>query len=63
MEQVQVPADVPVGVWRLQILSGLQESGDDRTKQRLFDCPTDIYILFNAWCEGKFNQPSRFTAR
>lgn len=41
---------MPVGIWRLQIFTGEASSSD---KLRLYDCPNDVYILFNPWCEGQ----------
>ena len=50
--QVQIPPDAPVGVWKLQVVTG-----DHHTlgKLKVYDCPTDIYVLFNPWCEGKWS--------
>ena len=48
--QVQIPVDIPVGIWRLQIFTGEVDSTDKVL--RLYDVPNDIYILFNPWCQG-----------
>lgn len=47
--QVQIPCDAPVGIWRLQIITGVQEEPE---RLKLYDCSTDIYVLFNPWSQG-----------
>nr|CAH0113585.1 unnamed protein product [Daphnia galeata] len=47
--QVQIPVDAPIGIWKLRIFTGATDEPAERL--RLYDCPNDIYILFNPWCE------------
>jgi hypothetical protein len=51
--QVQIPVDVPIGIWKLKIFTG--ETSEPAGRLRLYDCPNDIYILFNPWCEGLYS--------
>lgn len=48
--QVQIPCDIPVGIWRLQIITGELVTPD---RLSVYDCPSDIYILFNPWNSGE----------
>lgn len=47
--QVQIPVDAPIGIWKLEVYTG--EAGDAAERLRLYNCPNDIYVLFNPWCE------------
>jgi len=48
--KVHIPANAPVGIWRLDVRSGLQAQYQDNSKYTHSD-ETDIYILFNPWCK------------
>ena len=48
--QVHIPANVAVGVWRLRVST--KQNGSRLIKS--FDSRERIYVLFNAWCKGKF---------
>lgn len=50
--QVQIPVDAPIGIWKLEVYTG--EAGDAAERLRLYNCPNDIYVLFNPWCEGLY---------
>ena len=47
--QVQIPANVAVGIWRLR--ASTKQQGSRNIKS--FDAREKIYVLFNAWCKGK----------
>ncbi|CAL4121091.1 unnamed protein product, partial [Meganyctiphanes norvegica] len=47
---VFVPANAPVGIWRLDVCSGLQDRNED-PYMYVYSDETDAYILFNPWCK------------
>lgn len=47
--QVRIPASAAVGVWRLRVSTKPQGSRDIKT----FEVNNKIYLLFNAWNNGK----------
>lgn len=53
--QVHIPANVAVGVWRLRVST--KQNGSRLIKS--FDSRERIYVLFNAWCKGKFYKLKR----
>ncbi|XP_018024988.1 hemocyte protein-glutamine gamma-glutamyltransferase [Hyalella azteca] len=48
--QVYVPASVPVGIWRLNVRTGLHDRSLNKNTV-LHSQDTDIFILFNPWCK------------
>ena len=48
--QVQIPCDIPVGIWRLQIITA---EVDNPARLAVHDSPNDIFIIFNPWNSGK----------
>jgi len=48
--QVYIPASVPVGIWNLDIRTGLMDRSVS-TSMVLYSEPTDIFVLFNPWCK------------
>ncbi|RXG71622.1 Hemocyte protein-glutamine gamma-glutamyltransferase, partial [Armadillidium vulgare] len=48
--QVFIPATAPVGIWRLNIRSGLKDRSQG-AGMAVFKDETDVFILFNPWCK------------
>ncbi|KAL7640138.1 UNVERIFIED_CONTAM: hypothetical protein RMT77_009552 [Armadillidium vulgare] len=48
--QVFIPATAPVGIWRLNIRSGLKDRSQG-AGMAVFKEETDVFILFNPWCK------------
>ncbi|XP_066948168.1 hemocyte protein-glutamine gamma-glutamyltransferase-like isoform X1 [Macrobrachium rosenbergii] len=48
--QVYIPASTMVGIWRLDVRSGLQDTTQSPA-MNVFQDETDCYILFNPWCK------------
>lgn len=46
--QIQVPASIAVGVWKLRVST--KQQGSKLIKSH--DVTESIYILFNPWCKG-----------
>ncbi|XP_037801812.1 hemocyte protein-glutamine gamma-glutamyltransferase-like isoform X1 [Penaeus monodon] len=48
--QVYIPASAMVGIWRLEVRCGLQDTTQGQG-QNVYTDETDCYILFNPWCK------------
>ncbi|XP_071540958.1 hemocyte protein-glutamine gamma-glutamyltransferase-like [Panulirus ornatus] len=48
--QVYIPATTMVGIWRLDVRSGLQDTSLGRG-MNLYSDDTDCFVLFNPWCK------------
>ncbi|KAB7503271.1 Hemocyte protein-glutamine gamma-glutamyltransferase [Armadillidium nasatum] len=48
--QVFIPATAPVGIWRLNIRSGLKDRSQG-AGMAVYKDETDVFILFNPWCK------------
>ncbi|KAK7079820.1 hypothetical protein SK128_021525 [Halocaridina rubra] len=48
--QVYIPASAMVGIWHLDVRSGVQDTSRS-TAMNLFSDTTDCYVLFNPWCK------------
>ncbi|XP_045617264.1 hemocyte protein-glutamine gamma-glutamyltransferase [Procambarus clarkii] len=48
--QVYIPAAAMVGIWHLDIRSGLQDLSQGRA-MNLYSDDTDCFVLFNPWCK------------
>uniref|UniRef100_A0A2P2HW15 protein-glutamine gamma-glutamyltransferase n=1 Tax=Hirondellea gigas TaxID=1518452 RepID=A0A2P2HW15_9CRUS len=48
--QVYIPASAPVGIWKLNVRTGLVDRSVSRATV-LHSQDTDIFVLFNPWCK------------
>lgn len=48
--QIYIPATAMVGIWRLDVRSGLQDISLGRA-MNLYSDETDVFVLFNPWCK------------
>ncbi|CAH0557746.1 unnamed protein product [Brassicogethes aeneus] len=45
--QIHIPPHVQVGIWKCTVQSSIAGMPDPKLE---FNCPDDIYVLFNPWC-------------
>ncbi|XP_013781493.1 hemocyte protein-glutamine gamma-glutamyltransferase isoform X3 [Limulus polyphemus] len=49
--QIQIPATVAVGVWKMKVITQLISRGQPNLSPVTHECKDNLYVLFNPWCK------------